>query len=211
MLALANLCWLDPPRYGIAFAAERAVLAAEAARSSSHPVSACYGYVFAALMLQRAGHFEDARQLAQRALDVAAEKGFAYWVAMSHVAIGYDLVIRRGDLVIGREKIRDGLASYRKTQGELLRPFILWRLAEAEMGLGDVAAAQAAMQEAVQVAELLEAYGQVPELLLRQAQLFAGPEHCVERQRMLTRALATARIQGADAVALGVVEEMSLI
>ncbi|MET0531852.1 MAG: AAA family ATPase [Microvirga sp.] len=105
VLALANLCWLAPPRYGLAEAVQRAHAAAAAARNSPHPVSACYGMLFAALVLQQAERLDEALDLANNALAVAAEKGFAYWVAMGKVATGYDQVIRRGNLAAGREAI----------------------------------------------------------------------------------------------------------
>jgi class 3 adenylate cyclase/tetratricopeptide (TPR) repeat protein len=201
VLALANLCWLDAPRRGIEAAARRARAAAEAARASPHPVSACYGFVLPAFALQRAGQLNKALQLARRALAVAAEKGFAYWVALSEVAIGYDQVARARNAAAGREKIRRGLASYRETQGELLRPLILSLLAEAEIALGEVDAAEAAMREAADVALALEAYGFLPELLLQHARLIA-PDATTDRRDLLNRALTAAREQRADAVAI---------
>jgi tetratricopeptide (TPR) repeat protein len=210
VLALANLCWLAPPQYGLAVAAERAEAAAAAARRSPHPVSACYGLVFAALVLQQAGQLDEALRLADRALAVAREKGFAYWVAMGKVAAGYDQVVRRGDLAAGRDAIRVGMASYRETQGELLRPFILSLLAEADAALGETEAAQAAIREATDTATVLEARGFLPGLLLRQAQLLPGPSR-THRRELLERALGVARAQGAEAMARTVTDAMSAL
>jgi tetratricopeptide (TPR) repeat protein len=210
VLALANLCWLALPHYGLAVAAEQAREAAAAAQSSPHPVSACYGLVFAALILQQAGQLDEALRLADQALVVADEKGFAYWVAMGKVAAGYDHVVRRRNLETGREAIRVGMASYRETQGELLRPFILSLLAEAEAALGQVEAAQAAMREAIVVATSLEARGFLPELLLRQARLLTGSAPRAQRWELLERALAGARKQGAEAVARAAAEALSV-
>jgi class 3 adenylate cyclase/tetratricopeptide (TPR) repeat protein len=200
VLALANLCWLALPRHGIAMARQRAEAAAVAAQGSPHPVSACYGLVFAALVLQQAGQVDEALQFANQALAVADEKGFAYWVAMGRVAVGYDQVVRHKDLLSGREAILKGLASYRETQGELLRPFILSLVAEAEAALGETDAAQAALREAVEVATALEARGFLPELILRQARL-CGHFSQAERQTFLERAIAAAQAQGAEAIA----------
>ena len=210
VLALANLSWLDMSRYGAAIAAQRALLAAEAAHASPHSMSACYGYVFAAFTLQQAGQWKEARTFAERALTVAAEKGIAYWVAMSHVAIGYDQVVRIGDVAVGRDVVRDGLASYRQTQGELLRPFILSLLAHAEAMLGDVELARMLLSEAAQVADLLEAHGQMPALLLQHAQILDAPEHATERYELLTQGLAAARAQEAEAIVVAIRNEMSL-
>jgi tetratricopeptide (TPR) repeat protein len=200
VLALANLCWLAPPQHGLAVAAERAEACAAAAKSSPHPVSACYGLIFAALVLQQAGQFERALDLAARALTIADDKGFAYWVAMGKVALGYDQVVRRQNLAEGSEAIRLGMADYRETQGELLRPYILSLLAEAHAALGEAEAAQAAMREAIDLATALEANGFLPDLLMRQAML-VGPALQAERRDLLQRTLAMARAQGAEAVA----------
>jgi class 3 adenylate cyclase/tetratricopeptide (TPR) repeat protein len=211
VLALANLCWLAPPQHGLAVAAERAAGGDGAARRAKNPVSACYGLVFAALVLQQAGQLDEALRLADRALAVAGEKGFAYWVAMGKVAVGYDQVVRRGDLAAGREVIRIGMASYRETQGELLRPFILSLLAEAEAALGEVEAAQAAIREATDVATVLEARGFLPGLLLRQAQLLTGTASRAQLRELLERALGVARAQGAEAMVRTVTDAMSAL
>jgi hypothetical protein len=163
------------------------------------------------MVLQQAGQLDEALRLADQALAVAGEKGFAYWVAVGKVAAGYDQVLRRGDLAAGREAIRIGMASYRETQGELLRPFILSLLAEAEAALGAVDAAQAAIREAADVATALEAWGFLPALLLRQAQLLAGATSRAQRCDLLERALGLARAQGAEAVARTVTGAMSAL
>jgi hypothetical protein len=191
-------------------AAERAEAAAAAARRSPHPVSACYGLVFAALVLQQAVQLDEALRLTDRALAVAREKGFAYSVAMGKVAAGYDQVVRRGDLAAGRDAIRVGMASYRETQGEQLRPFILSLLAEADAALGETEAAQAAIREATDTATVLEARGFLPGLLLRQAQLLPGPSR-THRRELLERALGVARAQGAKAMARTVTDAMSAL
>jgi tetratricopeptide (TPR) repeat protein len=211
VLSLANLCWLAPAEHGLAIATDRARTTAEAAQNSPHPVSACYGMVFAALILQKASQLDEALHLANRALAIAHEKGFAYWVAMGQVAVGYDQVVRSANPSAGREAIQSGLASYRETQGELLRPFILSLLAEAEAVRGDADAAQAALREAVEVVTALEAHGFLPELLLRQARLLTGPKSQMQRRKLLERAVAVARAQGAHAVERMAAEEMSSV
>lgn len=208
VLALANLCWLAPAQHGLTVAVERADAAAAAAHVSPHPVSACYGLVFAAFILQRAGQLDKALQLAERALTIANEKGFAYWVALGNVAVGYDKVIRHKDLVEGRKAIRLGMESYRETQGELLRPFILSLLAEAHAALGENEMADAAMDEAIDLSATLEAKGFLPELLLHRAQLANGAEGQAQRRDLLQRALTIARALNADAAAASIAREL---
>ena len=207
VLALANLCWLDIPRWGVPAAAARAEAAIEAARASPHAVSACYGFVFAALTLQRAGRWDEAREFAEHALAVADGKGIAYWVALAQVALGNDLAARRGDPEVGRATIRRGLASYRETQGEIIRPHILQLLADAEASLGDFDAAEGALEEAITVAVSLEARGFLPELWLRQARM-VGPRRGATRRKLLLQAGRTGWEQGAIAIARAADEEL---
>jgi tetratricopeptide (TPR) repeat protein len=209
VLALANLSWLDVPVRGADAASVRANAAAEAALASPHSVSACYGFVLPALVLQQAGHWDEARRLAERALDLAGEKGIAYWVALARVALGHDASERRGDAEGGRQAIREGLSSYRDTQGEILRPYILCLLALSEAKLGDQAAAEETLSEAVEVAMNLEASGFLPELWLRQAML--SSKHSGQARRsLLRRSMDLARRQGAEAVARAAEVELRL-
>jgi class 3 adenylate cyclase/tetratricopeptide (TPR) repeat protein len=207
VLALANLCWFALPRYGAAAAETSALAAASAASDSIHPVSACYGLVFAALVLQQVGQLELALQFNQRAKTIAADKGFAYWVALSTVAAGNDEVIRRRDIAAGRDAIEAGLASYRETQGELLRPFILSLLAAADSALGRKDVAIETMGEAIDVAKTLEAYGFLPELQLQRARL-AKAGSADQHKSFLREALATCQRLGASAAALTVSSEL---
>jgi len=211
VLALANLCWLAPSQFGLDVAAKRAVAAATAAQNSPHPVSACYGLVFSALILQLAGQFDVALHLATRARTLAGEKGFAYWVALAQVAVGYDLILRGGNPVEGREMIQKGMESYRETQGELLRPFILSLLAEAQVMLGEPEAAQTAMQQAIDLATALEANGFLPGLLLQRARLASGQASQALRRELLQQALVISQNQGAEAAARAAVTAMQTI
>lgn len=207
VLALANLCWLDLSRHGVVRAALRAKEAVATAKTSPHAVSACYGFVFAAMALQQAGRWEEALRLAERARWTAEEKGFAYWSALSQAVIGRDQV-HRGAAAAAWATIARSLESYRETQGELLRPFILSVLAEAHLGMGAPGAAENALREAIAVAHALEAGGFVPGLLLRLARLIGSPDRQRERSELLRMALATAQKQGADATALEAEKEL---
>ena len=203
-LALANLCWLDLWRRGPEAATHRARKAAAAGRASPHPVSACYALVFAALVLQEAGCWHEALELAEAANVLAASKGIPYWIAMSQIIIGRHKVAR-GDQATARAglaAIAEGLECYRQTQGEILRPRILALLAEAHAALGGFETAHQLHAEAVELAGLVGAEGFLPELLLQQARSpqIAG----TVRTAALERALALARTHGADAMARAV-------
>ena len=205
VLALANLAWLHGPRHGLHSAVDRAEAAAAAARVSPHAVSACYGLVLPAFILHQANRWDDALAQVNHARELAKEKGFAYWVALAEVAAGFDQAMRRGAFDLGLRAIRVGLASYCQTQGELLRPFILSLVAEAEAAGGDLGSAHEAMDEALEAAQKLEAFGFLPDLLVRYARILGGSAYSDQRSSMLARSLAAARSQGADAIARSIV------
>jgi class 3 adenylate cyclase len=199
-LALANASWLEMLRNGATRAVQAANRAALSAEKSPHPISACYAFAFAAGVLQRAGEWDAARALAERGRALAQDKSLAYWVAMSEVVLGRDRVWR-GDALAGRDAILCGLRDYQRTEGELLRPYVLTLLAEAEEGLGERRRAEAALEEAEQVAERLEAHAFIPAVLVCRASLMTGAGQVEARRAMLRRAEAIARGQGAIAVA----------
>ena len=208
-LALANLCWLDLWRRGPEAAAARAREAAAAGRASPHTVSACYALVFAALVLQEAGCWDEALELAKEACVLADSKDIPYWMAMSRIIIGRHKVTRgdRATAEAGLAAIAEGHERYRETQGEILRPSILALLAEAHATSGDIEAAHRFHAEAVELAELVGAEGFLPDLLLRQARLPNLPEPV--RTAALARALALAQTHGADAIARAAEAERS--
>ena len=199
VLALANLCWLDGLRRGTEAATARALQTAQCAAGSPHAVSSCYGFIMSALMLQQARQWEMARELAERALVLAKNKGIVYWIALARIAVGYDVAVRIGDPEAGLPAIRQGLVSYRETQGELLRPFILRLIADGEVAMGNTMGAQAALNEAIAASRTLGATGFLPELWLRKARLCASTSERARRE-MLRKVAAEARRQGADAL-----------
>ena len=210
VLALANLCWLDMPRHGAARAAERATQVVTAVEFSPHPMSACYGLVLAAGMLQQADQWDEALRLAERARTIAEERGMVYWTALSQVLIGYDQV-HRGDVAAGRAAIAEGLDHYRETQGELLRPFILLLLADAHLATDAQIRRRTRCGKRSEVSRTLEAEGFLPNLLLRLACILDASERRAERLDLLRAALAVAQAQGANAVAMEAEGRLELI
>ena len=200
VLCLANLCWLAMVRRGRRAAARWALEAVAAAQQSPHLVSACYGLVLAAAALQLGGRWDEARDLAQRALATARDKGIIYWDALSEALLGYDDV-QRGEVARGIAGLENGLARYNDTEGRLLRPFLLMLLAQAHRTAGALQLAQTALREALDVARTLEAPIFAPGLAFHLARMLTEPEQAHERRDLLATAVTLARRQGACAVA----------
>jgi class 3 adenylate cyclase/predicted ATPase len=100
------------------------------ARELAHPFSLAYALTCAAALHQfrREGHATQAQ--AEAAITLSIEQGLPYWVAWGTVLQGWALAAQ-GHGAEGLEQIRQGLAAYRATGAELLRPYFLALLAEA--------------------------------------------------------------------------------
>jgi predicted ATPase len=99
------------------------------ARDLAHPFSLAYALTCAAALHQfrREGHATQAQ--AEAAITISLEQGLPYWVAWGTVLQGWALAAQ-GHGAEGLVQMRQGLAAYRATGAELLRPYFLILLAE---------------------------------------------------------------------------------
>jgi predicted ATPase len=150
-----------------------------AVRERPHPFSLAVVLVFAAVLHQLRREESLAQERAEAAMALAAEQGFAPFVAMGTLLRGWALV-EREQRAEGISQIREGFDAWRATGAELLRPYFLALLAEAYSKAGQAEAGLSVLGEALATvhnsgerwweAELHRLQG---ELLLRQA---AGKE-----------------------------------
>jgi len=140
---------------------QRASVAVERAEVSYKPIGTAYGFGFAALVHQLAGDTSDAHRLALRAAETASARGIVYWSALAQVLLGWAETMS-GKTDGGLVRLRAGIAGYQRTQGEILRPYTLILLAEALEASGRLSEALAALREAEQVTESIEARMYVP-------------------------------------------------
>jgi predicted ATPase len=113
------------------------------ARELEQPFSLVYALFFAAMLHQfrREGPLTQERAEAARAL--AAEQGFALWVAWGTFFRGWALTewspapeARQEQVEAGLAQMHQGLAAWRATGAETLRPYFLSLLAEASAQVG---------------------------------------------------------------------------
>jgi len=156
VLGLANVAWLSWLTEGDEVALGQAQQAAETAVAARQPLATAYGLGLAAVVHQLAGDWPGALGLARRAGAIASARGIAYWSAMAEMLEGWAQAME-GQPRAGVARIRHGLAGYRRTQGELLRPYALFLLAEAESAAGNRDAAITALDEAALAAEQIGA------------------------------------------------------
>lgn len=156
VLGQANVAWLSWLTDDDATALNEARRAADMAVAARQPLATAYGLGLAAVVHQLAGDWPGALGLARRAGAIASARGIAYWSAMAELLEGWAQAME-GQPQAGLARIRHGLAGYRRTQGELLRPYALLLLAEAEHAAGRQDAAIAALDEAAMAAEQIGA------------------------------------------------------
>ncbi|MEJ0019187.1 MAG: AAA family ATPase [Acetobacteraceae bacterium] len=161
VMALANLSLLAWFVEGDDAARRRACLTVDHATVSSRPIGTAYGLGIAAIVHQLAGDAGDAHRLALRAGDIASARGIVYWSALAQVLLGWAETMS-GKTESGLNRLRAGIAGYRRTQGEILRPYALILLAEALEGSGRQDEALVALDEAEQVSETIEARMYIP-------------------------------------------------
>lgn len=149
----ALLAWLTG---NDATALHAARVAAERATAAHQPLAMAGGLGLAAMVHQLAGDWPGTLGLARRAGAIAAARGIAYWSAMAEMLEGWAQAME-GTGHAGRARIRHGLAAFRRTQGEVLRPYAHILLAEAEHAAGYDAPALAALDEALAAAEAIGA------------------------------------------------------
>lgn len=154
---LSNLAWLVLDTEGPAAAVPIAHSAEEAARSSGNAILQCYAFQLAARVHLAAGDHAKASALSEEVHEIAASRGITYWTAMSNVARGEEKV-RLGQHAEGMALIEEGLAAYRRAQGELLLPLLILGLARARLALGEREQAIADLHEGIAVAKRVEAW-----------------------------------------------------
>jgi predicted ATPase len=111
------------------------------ARDLAHPHSLAYALGCAAIVSHMCRDEHAAQAFAEETMTLSTEQGFAYWLAMGTILHG------------GIEQILAGLAAWRTTGAEAMRPYYLTLLAEAHLKAGQ---AEEGLQVVVEALELVE-------------------------------------------------------
>lgn len=134
---------------------------------------------------------------ADATIELASERGYAYRVATGMVLRGWALAAL-GDVDEGIDELERGLRASRATGAHLDDPHFLGLLADAHLRGRHAAAARAAVEEALEIAERRRSRSYQSELLrLRGAILRARGVSALEVEKELHEALAVARGQEA--------------
>lgn len=191
---LAHLAWvewlIDGPE-----AMQQRASAALARIDGAPPLRAAYVRGVVAFAHQAAGEPEPVARLAAESEAIAQEYGIVYWIAVAGALSGW-AAVARGDRA-GLECLRAAVAAYDRTQGQVMLPYLLGLLAEAEVWSGGREEASAALDRAdAVVSGIGVALYRAPLLRLR-SRLLSG----AERDACLEEARSVALAQGAAAFA----------
>jgi class 3 adenylate cyclase/predicted ATPase len=172
------------------------------ARELAHPFSLACVLFFAAWLYQLRREWPLTHERAEAAIVLGVEQGFAQFVAGSTIFRGCALAEREPELGTGQGQVEEGmaqmqqgLAAWRATGAEVLRPYGLALLAKASAKLGQPEAGLTLLAEALAVtndtgehrweAELHRLKGEL--LLARSAEHDTEPEACFRQALDIAR------------------------
>jgi class 3 adenylate cyclase/predicted ATPase len=163
-------------------------------RDISHPYSQAVALSFAARLHQLRREAQAAQQLADAAIALATEQGFAYWVAQGTILHRWALAIQ-GNEQAGVAEMHRALADLSAVGAELLGPYLLALLAETHGAnghtdeglrvLADALHLAARTKECWWKAELHRLRGEL--LLLKSAEHECAAEDCFQEALDLAR------------------------
>jgi class 3 adenylate cyclase len=203
---LGLLAWLDWLTDGPAASLTRAAEAAARAERSTRPLSATYAFGIAAIAHQLSGDVDGAQRPNDRCAAIAEARGFVYWTMMAEALRGWSEAVR-DHAPSGALRLSRAVAEYHRTQSEILRPYLLGLLAEAEHATGAGAAAHEALDRAEEVAIAIGARLFLPTLLMLRGRLLTGAAAVGALSAARDEALA----QGARALAAAATAELARI
>jgi predicted ATPase len=175
----------------------------------SRPLSLAQALAMAALLHQYVRDARTCKAQAEAAVALSTEHEFPFWRAIGTILRGWALA-EMNEVETGIVEMRQGLAAFRATGAECLRPYYLALLAEvhgqagqAQEGLNLLSEAQAVVDRNGERWWQAEIYRLKGELMLKQCRVEGlQAENQTEAERSLHRALDTARRQCAKSFEL---------
>ena len=122
------------------------------AHELAHPFTLAATLIIAAMVEQFCGHVDTVQERAAAAVDLSTEHGFPYWLAAGEILQGWVLA-EQGHAQAGLVQMHRGLAAWRATGAEFVRPYFVALLAEAHPQAGQVVAGLSLLAEALAVVD----------------------------------------------------------
>jgi predicted ATPase len=141
----------------------RSQAAVTLAQQVAHPFSVVYALGLAALFHSFYHGVHAVHERADAAIRLATEQGFPFWIAPSTMLHGWALA-HQGRAQEGLEQLTHGLSAFRAAGGEIMRPYYLALLAEAQGTRGAPETGLTALTEALALVETTGERWHEPEL-----------------------------------------------
>ena len=170
----------------------------EIARSIGHPYSLSWSLTWGAIPRLYRGENQALLKCVTEGIRIAKEHGFAYTAAIGMMARGWAQA-QLGARADGIAELRTGLAAFRATGAEIVRPFFQTLLAELLCGAGEMEEALALLDSALAQVERWGERWQEAEIHRVRGMLFAAGPHpdIVGAEASFRRAIEVASTQGA--------------
>jgi predicted ATPase len=168
------------------------------AQQSAHPFSLSIILSFEAIFHQFRREVPAVQEHAEATIRVAQEQGFPYLIAFDSILRGWALV-HQGQAQEGVEQITQSLMTYRATGAEILRPYWLALLAEAQGAIGEPEAGLTVVTEAMTVVDKTGERWHEPELYRLKGELLLqqNAAHQDEAETCFAQAITIAQSQQA--------------
>jgi predicted ATPase len=173
------------------------------AQELSHPHSLAFAGEYFAGLRQYRREAHSAQESAERVIALCAEQGFPSWLAVTTIMRGWAMA-KQGRNEEGFAQIKEGLAAYRATGGQIGMPYHIGLLAEACMETGRIDEGLAASMEALVAADQHEEHLWDPEIHRLKGELLLKRDHssAPEAQICFERAIEIAGNQSAKSLEL---------
>jgi DNA-binding NtrC family response regulator/predicted ATPase len=174
-----------------------------------HPFSLAVVQVFAAMLHQFRGEAARARHWAEAALPITTEHGFHLFRGMAAMLRGWAL-FDQGVRDEGMGQLTQGFETIRATGAELLAPYFLGLVADAQCTSGRAEEGLATLDRAVEIMRANEEYWWEAEVLrLRAETRLQGRSTTADAEEGLRTALAVARHRRAKSLELRVATSLA--
>jgi predicted ATPase len=177
----------------------QASTAIRAAKHIRHPFGEAVALDYAAMLDVFRGDSGAALEHAVEAVEICKRYGFAYYLAMGSVLLGWARAVK-GDVSGGLQDIRTALEEMRRLGAEIRLPFYLRLLAETLGRAGHVREALANLATAFAIAGKNGEVWALPELHRTQGELLAAEGRVEQSQASFRKGLEAARQSGSLAL-----------
>lgn len=177
--------------------------ALELARRLGHPFSLAFALLYKCGVHQLRGEVIATQECTETLIDLADKQSFPFWSALGRMMRGWALT-SQSQYEVGIPELREGLVVYKQLGAELTQPHWLGLLADAYGRTGQAEEGLAVIDEAMELATITAEHCYISALHRLRGELVrrSSPDRSTEAVTCFSRAITTAREQGAKSLEL---------